>query len=416
PHVPWIVMTSSEPVEIGRRARTIRRRRGLSLDVAAGLAGISKSYLSLLETGQRRFQRRGLLGDLAGALGCSVADLTGQPYLPTHRASADALAAVPGIRLALADYGPDDVPDVAPRPLAELIAWADRANEHCDQTRFSLAGHDVGALLTESQVHAATATGADRPRAFGALVTACMVAGAIAKNLGNIDLSVTAARRGYDFARRAEDPGLIGFARWYWALGLMRLAARRRAEGVLRIGIDELIPAVQAKAGASLPARMVGMMHLTCAQTAAREGRGDDAHAHLGEAADLAARVGECNGFRQHFGPTNVAVWRLGIGVELGEGGGAYQDALRAPIDVDVLGGAERSSSLYLDLARALVQDGGTRDGEAIRHLDTADRIAPQRTRPDPIARDLVLTLDQRAHRRVWELDSLRNRFGLGRS
>ena len=34
-------MTSSELAEIGRRARTIRRRRGLRLDVAAGLAGVA---------------------------------------------------------------------------------------------------------------------------------------------------------------------------------------------------------------------------------------------------------------------------------------------------------------------------------------------------------------------------------------
>jgi transcriptional regulator with XRE-family HTH domain len=67
---------------IGARARKVRTRRGLSLDVAAGLAGISKPYLSALERGKRGFNRRGLLGDLARALGCSIADLTGQPYLP----------------------------------------------------------------------------------------------------------------------------------------------------------------------------------------------------------------------------------------------------------------------------------------------------------------------------------------------
>jgi transcriptional regulator with XRE-family HTH domain len=67
------------------RARMIRRRRGLSLDVVAGLAGISKQYLSALERGQRGFNRRGLLDDLATALCCSVADLTGQPYLPPDR-------------------------------------------------------------------------------------------------------------------------------------------------------------------------------------------------------------------------------------------------------------------------------------------------------------------------------------------
>jgi len=59
--------------------------------VAAGLAGISKGYLSMLERGQRRFERQGLLEDLTAALGCAVADLTDQPYLPVNRASTDAL-------------------------------------------------------------------------------------------------------------------------------------------------------------------------------------------------------------------------------------------------------------------------------------------------------------------------------------
>ncbi|MGH3918639.1 MAG: helix-turn-helix domain-containing protein [Pseudonocardiaceae bacterium] len=66
------------------------RRRGLSLDVVAGLTGIGKQYLSMLELGQRGFNRRGLVEDLANALGCSVADLTGQPYLPPDRESARA--------------------------------------------------------------------------------------------------------------------------------------------------------------------------------------------------------------------------------------------------------------------------------------------------------------------------------------
>ncbi len=49
----------------------------MSLDVAAGLAGISKPYLSRLERGERAFERQGLLEDVAGALGCAVADLMG---------------------------------------------------------------------------------------------------------------------------------------------------------------------------------------------------------------------------------------------------------------------------------------------------------------------------------------------------
>jgi hypothetical protein len=368
----------------------------------------------MLEHGQRGFHRRGLVEDLASALGCSVADLTGQPYLPTDRDTADALAALPSIRLALNDFGPMDVPDVTPRPLEVLARLADKANEQCGQAYYSLAGHDVGGLLAESQASAFTVTQAERDQAFTAAVTACFVAGVVSSRAGNIDLATTAARRGYDLARQHDNRGLLGFARWYWALELTSMGARTRAHAVLSEGIDDLTPAVRSAAADTLPAEIVGMMHLQQARTAAREQRADDAHAHLSEAAHMADRVGERNGMRQHFGPTNVAAWRVSIGVELTEGAKAYEDATATPIGIDALGSRERSSSLHFDFARVLAQEGGSRDGDSIRHLDTADRIAPQRIRSDPLARDLVLTLDHRARRRVWELDSLRNRFGIG--
>jgi transcriptional regulator with XRE-family HTH domain len=403
-----------EALAIGARAGTIRRRRGLSQEVVAGLAGITAGYLSMLERGLRGFNRRGLIEDLAEALGCSVADLTGQPYLAPDRATVEGRAALPGISLALNDYGPDEVPDLTPRPLEELLAWADRANEHRDHGRFSQAGRDLGMLLTELQTHALTAGSVHQPRAFKALVLACVVAGDVANRIaGNVDLSVAATRRGYDMACRHGDPALIGFTRWCWALQLIWLTARGRASRVLTAGIDELGRSVRLRGADTLPGEMFGFLHLSAAQCAARDKRRDDARAHLDEAEKIAARIGECNGLRMHFSTTNVAVWRLGIGIELREGGRAYQEFTRTPLDVAALHSEERSSALYFDLARALVQDGARHDAEAIRHLDTADRLAPTRIRNDPIARDLVRTLHRRARRQVWELDSLRHRFGL---
>jgi transcriptional regulator with XRE-family HTH domain len=44
---------AEDALSIGARARKIRRRRGLSLEVAGGLAGISAPYLSMLGRGQR---------------------------------------------------------------------------------------------------------------------------------------------------------------------------------------------------------------------------------------------------------------------------------------------------------------------------------------------------------------------------
>jgi len=122
----------AEATAIGARARIIRRRRGLSLDAAAGLAGISKGHLSRLERGQRAFERRGLLENVAAALGCAVADLTGQPYLPPDRATADALACLPAISVALHDTSLTDAPDGPARPVAELAALAHEANRHTD--------------------------------------------------------------------------------------------------------------------------------------------------------------------------------------------------------------------------------------------------------------------------------------------
>ena len=411
------VRVGRESTEIGRRARLIRRRRGLSLDVVAGLAGFSKGYLSLLETGQRGFNRLGLIGDLARALGCSVIDLTGQPYLPVDRDTSDALAAVPDIQMALHNYGPDDVPDVRPRPLDELVAQAQTANDHRDQSRLSLAGRDVGTLITELQAHALTTGSPDRDRAVTALVTALSVAGPVALiGAGNPDLQASAGRHMHDLAQQHGNPGLIGFAHWFWSGSLMFLGARDRARKMASVGIDELTPVVRLDAADTLPAEVLGMLHGRLAWVAAQEQRGDHARAHLDEAGMIADRIGECTGgIRRHFGPTNVRLWRLERGVELGEGGRAYAEITRTPLDVAALGSSERSSSLHLNLARALAQDGPDRDAEAIRHVDIADRLAPQRIRMNPVARDLVIDLDRRARRRVWELDSLCNRFGLGK-
>jgi transcriptional regulator with XRE-family HTH domain len=408
-------MDDKEARTIGQRVRTVRRRRGLSLDVAAGLAGISAPYLSMLERGLRGFNRRGLLEDLADALSCSVADLTGQPYHLLDRDTEETFAAVPSIQRALNDYGPDDVPDVSPRPLPQLTQWADEANEHCTQARYSIASKELGALVIELQAHALTAKAADRNQAVTSAVIACFAAGVVAGNVAHVDLSATAAQRGYDLATRYGTPGLVGFARWYWSLTLTRLAARRRASSVLTAGIDELTPAVSLTSSDTLPAEMAGLMHLARAHTAAREKRPDDADTHLAEAQYLATRIGEHNGMLQHFGPTNVALWRLGIGIELGDSGRAYEETMRSDLDLSAIGSAEREASLQLNLARALVYSRADRDGEAVRHLDTADRLAPQRVRVDPMARELVSVMHRRArHRSLWELDSLQNRFGIG--
>jgi hypothetical protein len=83
----------------------------------------------------------------------SFPDLTDSDirYLAPDRATVEGQAALPGISLVLNDFGPDEVPDVTPRPLDELTAWAERMNEYRDQGKYSPAGRELGTLLTELQ-------------------------------------------------------------------------------------------------------------------------------------------------------------------------------------------------------------------------------------------------------------------------
>jgi transcriptional regulator with XRE-family HTH domain len=396
--------------EIGARVRTFRKRRGLSLEVASGLAGISIAQLSRLERGERRFNRRGLIEDLARALSCSVVDLTGQPYAPADERSAMAMAAIPEIELALLDCTLDDVPDLPPRPVGKLATAAQVANEHRAAVRYDLAGRGLGQLMTELHVVAATGSGADREMALRALVEACMAAKATAKAMGHMALAVQADERGLDAARRLGDPALIGFTSMYRALTLMDAGARRRATKALVEVIDSL--AMFDPTADTLAADAYGFAHLAQAQLAARSGQAGAAQDHLAEAARTAFRTGERNGLMMFFGPTNVAVWRVAIGVDLQEAGKVYEQATAAKINAAALS-TGRVGALHVNLARALAQEGGRRDGDAIRHLDLADQASPQRIRHDPIARELLAELDMRTHGKSWLLSSLRHRFGL---
>lgn len=229
-------MDADDASAIGARARKIRSRRGLSLDVTAGLAGISKPYLSMLERGQRGFNRRGLIEDLADALGCSVVDLTGQPFAPPDRGTADALATIPGISLAINDCTLDDVPDLPARPVEQLVTAAAAANAHLDAAQFSLAGRELGAVLAELHVAAVTGDTDTRRAPLAALAEACLVGASIARHLGHADLAVQTARRSYDAAQRLGDSTRAGLLTMHRALhhrGALGDCARRRIRGAI---------------------------------------------------------------------------------------------------------------------------------------------------------------------------------------
>jgi hypothetical protein len=283
-----------------------------------------------------------------------------------------------------------------------------------DAADYRSSGEGIDTELIELQVHLATGHGRERRCAAELLTQVAYHAFVLATTFRYLHLAPLAAQRALDAARITERPELEAFAMFARAPSVARAGGRRRAARMLDRALDDAQQLTTIRNGDTLGAEMFGLLHLMGAHFAARDSDADAAADHLDEAVRVAMLTGERNGLWQHFGPTNVNVWRVSIGVRLGQGPAAAERVEREPIDLDTLGSKDRIAALHLELARSWAQAEGARDSEAIRHLDTADRIAPTRIRNDPIARELAVTLDRRAPRRVWELDSLRNRFGVG--
>ena len=269
-------------------------------------------------------------------------------------------------------------------------------------------------MLVELHVHAVTDGSPERQTMLAALVEVCKVAYILAKRTGHLAVAGIAAQRGLDAARLAERPDLVALMEMNRTSTLIGLGARRRGRLVCAQALREISALPGPTRDDTTTGEACGMLHLTTALIAAREGRTQDMTTHLEEARSLARHTGERNHMHYHFGPTNIAAWELGLAVELGHGPAVAQRLVTAPINLSVFGSKGRVAYVHFDLARAWAQAEGRHDREAVQALDVADRLAPVRIRNDAIARDLVSVLHRRAPRRVWELDSLRNRFGIG--
>src|SRR2546430_8235879 len=118
---------------IGLNVRAARRSRGMSLETLAGLTGRSKGWLSKIENGRARLERRQDIAAIAEALEVSADSLVGAPApeIQPHTRSYNFRP----LRAALLDATIDDPRDMPARPLtvlAELTASQDAVLRRAD--------------------------------------------------------------------------------------------------------------------------------------------------------------------------------------------------------------------------------------------------------------------------------------------
>jgi len=334
---------------IGERIAMHRTRRGLSQAQLAGRVGISLSYMKKIEQGVKPVTKFSLLIDFGQALGVrDLRDLTGQPFtlMPDGTAEHPSAAAV---RLALTAPAP-----ASPEPLLldDLAARVERAWSAWQEGvafRYAQVGQMLPELISAAQDAASTSPGPDRRRALAIASLTYQLARAWCKRVSEYDLSWIAADRAMQCARDADDPDLAAAAAWNLACILSARGYTTEARAVTDRAILDLRTRMT-----DAPTRRLsiyGALHQLAAIQAAREGNEDEAARLLATAEQLAARTGETNDFRTAFGPTNVAIHRTAVEMELGRSDDALRMAER--VDLTRVATIERKLTHTVDMARA---------------------------------------------------------------
>lgn len=394
---------------IGSRVHAKRERLGLSLTAAAQLSGLSKGFFSKVENGKLLLDRRSHIVAVSATLKTTPSELLGVPYPVEHPARSLAYDRVAAVRLAFMRSSLDRPLDIPTRPLPVLAPQVSTVIEQAQACDYDVVGQLLPSLILELHVHAATNKGGEgEAESLRLLAETLHAAFMITKSLGFADLAWAVAERHEQVTKRLGDPV-------YSALSVFLQAHTMLPAGAIEPALadsDAAAAALEPYLDQSEAAQLYGMHHLTCAFASAVLGKSDDAHARLAEAEKVAQRIGEGEAHHLYFGPTNVGIWRTSIGVELGEGGkvAEYASAVRP---AGVRSNARRAT-LCADVARGLSQERG-HEREALAAIQQAEEFAPQWVPTDPLLRQIVQAMVERARAAALdeELSSLAWRMGV---
>ncbi|GAA2088143.1 helix-turn-helix domain-containing protein [Actinomadura alba] len=401
-----------DEVTIGARLRTLRRWRGMTLAQLAGQSGLSTSFLSMAERGQRSLDRRSHIAALAAALKVSETELTGAPHLGHDPAQSDPHLRIPAIRAALQTSTLTEPSCERARPLPELVAELEQiepAHQACD---YLAVGEVLPDLMDELHLHVAEPQD-ERAHAVAlkALVHACVIATFMSKDLGHNDLGHLAAVRADHAAAFLDDPVQKAIS------AFLRIHTAPRAgswDRTLRMA-ERAASDLQPHTTDPRAIEVCGMLTLSASLSAAVLHKGDTSTHWMGQADELAARIPDTPEANwMSFSSTNVAVWKVAVAVENGAAGGSVL-TLANKVNVDRLGDKRgRRASYMADVGRGLARDPKTR-GEAVRWLREAEETAPQWIRNSAPVREAVAVMLEQAKVAVGgrELRGMAARMGV---
>jgi transcriptional regulator with XRE-family HTH domain len=389
---------------IGARLRRIRRARGKSLRVVAGLAGISKSHLDRIERGERALDNISKIVALANALQIAPSELMRLPVPAPANGHTDSTTNAIGLALDAIEV---EHPGGLVLPVAVLRDRVTCFHQQKRACRFADVAAELPGLIRD--LHTTLATGIDHGELLKLAVylhvhvtRQWLIHAAAPDDL--LRRVVFLTRR---LAQEDGDVTTLGMAGF--AVADTLLAGGEFELGKTALDSLALPPTTAATAG------LVGVLTTSQAAAAELNGRPSDAAAAMGASADMAIRFGELGksdpmGFE--FGPTNVGFRQVRLALEAGEPDRAVSIAERLHPDQNPF----PCNRVYhwVGYGRGLARLRGRHD-DAVRALRRAETIYPLRVQRDPFVREVLGELLVRSRRDAVgrELRGMAYRAGL---
>ncbi len=417
------VAKAAQTGDYGTVLRVARIAAGFTLEEAAGLAAVSASTLSRMETNPKRtWDVRDLrrLAELfaipAHLFGLSRSTFEGgTDSLSTgvdeggddmRRRDLIAMTAVAVTGAATLSLDPaaasagmaDTVEDVlfgrlsvAPIPGNQLAAQIAAARADFRATRYSQLARRLPRLLAQAIAGRDTAGTSEASLAAARLAQAYNVATQLLIKLHDNGMAWATADRAAQAARGGDDPIVLAEAQRLAATVMRRTHHR---DGAQRLMLDT---ARQLEAHTGLPdaatSSLYGQILAAASYTAAMRDDRDTAWTLLAEAEDAACRVGAAKG--TPFNMLELAVYKISVSRVLGDYGTAVDYARL--VDPARIVSPERRARYWEDTALAL--HGRGRLQATFQALQAAERDTPQEVRFRPWAQELTRELLARDNR-----------------
>ncbi|QIZ38461.1 helix-turn-helix domain-containing protein [Saccharopolyspora sp. ASAGF58] len=389
---------------IGERIRELRGRLYTQRQLAER-AGVSVDLVRKLEQGTRNTASVASLHRLARALDVTLADLMGRGSLPEH----DQSEGVTALRFAVS--GVDDLIgglSVAVEPMPHREAG--RTLTYLWGTYWAGKYDQLTALLPPA-LHSLRATfeasdGNQRAQAAELLARGYWVAGCALVHLRQSDAAFLAVRQAVAAADQSNDPLLAATLRG--SVSWQLLVSGRYAESeALAVRTAETIT---PRGDVSFPDLSASLV-LTAATAAARAKNGSRARDLVSESAEVADRMGcDRDDYQTAFGPSQVAMQTVDVGVQTGEFGQALTAARTMPNDGAALPLASRARHLT---DRALAHTKLGQHEQAANLVVAAEQIAPDWAKHQNLIKSVTRDLLHTPVSRVPRLRGLAGRLGV---